>query len=141
MKNMTTGLFEFLMLENRTSLFWQAIGGRLYDTEAPQDAEYPYAVYVIISDTGHDTFKDRLDRVYIQFTFYSSASISGEIKDIDTNLAEILKDKTFTVDGETVIEMQRVQANGPYREQADVSEGTGAHWRMDVDYEATIQYS
>lgn len=141
MKALTAGLYEYLMLENRTESFWMAIGGRLYDTEAPQGAEFPYAVYSIVSDTDIDTFTENMNQVYIQFSLFSGLSSSGEVKDIDSYLTAVLKDKVFAVDEATVVSCHRVQGNGPMRVQADVEAGAGAYWRMDADYEIFINRS
>jgi hypothetical protein len=140
MKEFTKGLYDYFTFNEYRGGFWQDVGGRLFDTEAPQKAQFPYAVYFIVSDVSNDTFSERIDNVSIQFSLFSNASGTGEIKDMETHLADLFKNKAFTVEDETIIEMWRLQANGPYRVPADTEEGTGAYWQMDVDYEAVVQF-
>ena len=114
--------------------FYDAIGGRFFDTLAPDGAEMPFAVYMVISNTDVDTFTEAMQEIYIQISLFSNASSSSEIKDLDRYLTALLKDTVFTVTGWTVITTQRIQGNGPYIISAEESEGVGRHWQMDVDF-------
>lgn len=136
MKNLTTALYTLFSatVAGAHNSFYTAIGGRLYDTMAPDGAEMPCAAYMIISDTDDDSFSENLREVYIQFSLFSNSPSSGEVKDMETYLATMLKDKIFTVTGWDVITTRRIQGNGPYIVPADETTGTGRHWQMDVDF-------
>ena len=121
--------------------FWTDINGRLYDTEAPDNTEMPFAVYFIVSDVDNDTFSENMKEVYIQFSLFSDKSSSAEIKDMDTHLTALFKDTKFTVTGWTVDVMKRVMGNGPHVEWKDVESGTGRFWQTDIDFVILVNKS
>jgi hypothetical protein len=136
MKEITTGLFALFneKVGSYYNDFYTAVNGRLYDTMAPDGTPMPFAVYFIISDVDVDTFSENMKEVYIQFSLFSDASSSAEIKDMDTALTAMLKDQVFAITGWTVDVMKRVMGNGPMVTQADEAAGTGRFWQTDVDF-------
>jgi len=140
MRAVTTGLMSLFNAApgGVNNSFWTDINGRLFDTEAPDTTELPFAVYFIVSDVNEDTFTEEIHEVYLQFSLFSDKSSSAEIKDMETHLATMLKDKVFTVSGWTVVTTRRVMANGPQVNPADVEAGTGRYWQTDVDYTLTV---
>ncbi|MCK4824253.1 hypothetical protein KA005_51350, partial [bacterium] len=62
MKNLTTAIWGQLS----GSDFSSAIGGRLFKGQAPDGTEYPYAVYLVISDVPERTFSELYENVIIQ---------------------------------------------------------------------------
>jgi hypothetical protein len=140
LKAITTGLMTLFNAApgGVNNAFWTDIQGRLFDTEAPEGVAMPYAVYFIISDVDMDTFSDNLREIYIQFSLFSDKSSSAEIKDMDTHLTDLFKDKVFTVTGWTVCVMKRVMGSGPLINPADVEAGTGRYWQTDVDYHLIV---
>ena len=83
--------------------FYDAIGGRLYQFEAPDDAEYPYCVYSHVSDFQIDTFSADIDNIIIQFSIYSEKSSKQELLDTMTYLKSALNDCNLTISGGYVI--------------------------------------
>ena len=136
MKAITTGLMTVFNAApgGVNNAFWTDINGRLFDTEAPDNTELPFAVYFIISDVDDDTFSENMKEVYIQFSLFSDKSSSAEIKDMDSHLTALFKDIKFTVTGWTVDVMKRVMGNGPHVEWKDVEAGTGRFWQTDIDF-------
>jgi hypothetical protein len=141
LKAITTGLMTLFNAApgGVNNSFWTDITGRLFDTEAPDGAEFPFAVYFIVSDTDEDTFKDPIRRLYIQFSLFSDKSSSTEIKDMDTHLTALFRDNLFTVNGYGTVMMFRIQGNGPTVTPADVEAGTGRFWQYDIDFEGVFQ--
>ena len=140
MKAITTGLMTVFNSAQGgiQNSFWTDINGRLFDTEAPDNTEMPFAVYFIVSDVNEDTFTEETHEVHIQFSLFSDKSSSAEIKDMETHLATMLKDKVFTVSGWTVVTTRRVMASGPQVTKADVEAGTGRYWQTDIDFQLTV---
>ena len=118
--------------------FFNDIGGRLFEGQAPEGSEFPYAVMMLISDVPADTFKDDLEDVQIQFSLFSSASSSGEIHDMFTDLKTLLDDCSLTITGNTLIWMRRLQANLMVEENTTV-QGTKNFWHYAVDYSIMMQ--
>ena len=93
MRNFTTALFS----KAADSAFMTSIGGRFYEDEAPEGAEFPYAVYLIPSDVKEWEFTERFRSILLQISIFSIASSSGEIKDIYTNLLSLYDECSFSI--------------------------------------------
>lgn len=83
--------------------FFNDVGGRMYQFEAPDDAEYPYCVYKHISDYQIDTFTSDIDNIIIQFSVYSEKSSKQEILNTMTHLKDLFTDCGLTVSNGYVI--------------------------------------
>jgi len=118
--------------------FYDDIGGRLFEGQAPEGAEYPYAVMRLISDVPEDTFKDSIEDVQIQFSLYSSASSTGEIHDMFTDLKKLFDDCSLTITSNSLIWMRRLQVN-LMPEEHTTPEGTQKVWHYAVDYSIMMQ--
>jgi len=92
-RNFTTALYS----KASGSAFMTSIGSRFYDSEAPEGAEFPYAVYMVVSDVKGWEFSERFRDILLQVSIFSSASSSGEIKDIFTNLVALYDECTFNL--------------------------------------------
>jgi len=49
----------------------------MYNTEAPQDAVFPYAVFSLISDVPEWTFSEDFENVLIQFNIFSKEYVKS----------------------------------------------------------------
>ena len=143
MKNITTGLITLFNAApgGIHNDFWVDVNGRLFDTLAPDGTPMPFATYLIVSDVDHDTFKDYIRELYIQFSLFSDSGSSGQVKDMDTHLTALFRDNLFTVTGYGTVMMRRVMGNGPILNPADIEAGTGKYWQYDIDFEGTFQKS
>jgi hypothetical protein len=126
-KELTTAIYGKLA----GSVLDTAIGGRLFDTQAPEGAELPYVVYYLVTDTQADTFKDRLDDVLIQFSIFSEESSSTEVKDLYGYLKTLYDDCALTVAARTVVWMVRVRMSMTLEDNEI--------WHCDVDYSVIEQ--
>ena len=114
--------------------FMASIGSRFYDTEAPAGAEYPYCVYLIVSDVKDWQFVERFEDVLIQFSIFSTASSSGEAKDIYTLLVALYDEQPLVVDGMTqFLWMWRNNAS-IMKEEHTTPAGTASVWHIAVDF-------
>ena len=144
LKNFKTGLYTLFTSTPGGSnyAFFTDIGGRLYDTVAPNGVSLsngPYAVYSIMTDVDSDTFTENMVYVFLQFSLYSGdVNDSSEIMDMDTHLSTMIKDKVWTVTNETIVYCHRQQGNGPNIIPANTEAGTGEYWQTTVDYEVLI---
>lgn len=137
MRNLTTAI----MTKLSGSALDTAIGGRLYDTEAPQGAEYPYVVYLIVSDVADPVFAQGGEDVLLQFSIFSSASSSGEVKDLYANLKTLYDDCALTITGNTLIWFKRESAGPVIVEDHTTPAGTQRVWHLPVEYRIMTQES
>jgi hypothetical protein len=118
--------------------FWTDIGGRLYDTEAPADAVYPYCVFTHGGDPADD-FKDKNDEISIQFSIFSSNPSPNEVDDAMTHLKVLFDDCSLTISGNTLEYFIR-GGEGRTREDAETPDGSRV-WHYYVDYNARLRRS
>ncbi len=140
MKNFYTALqtkFNALTAGAHNS-FWTAIGGRLYQGEADDDAEYPYSVFLHVVGAQEDTFKNDIDEVLIQFSIFSDNKSSVEVHDAMTALKALFDDVSLTVTGGTVVQFVR-QQDGLQREDVTTKSGAQRVWHYHVDYRIVLE--
>ena len=124
MRNFTEALYT----KTAGSAFMTSIGGRFYENEATEGAEFPYCCYLIVSDIPYRVFQKTMEDFLIQFSIFSAASSSGEIKDIYANLKSLYDDCSFSITGSTLIYMQR---ENTVTMRDEVTTGV---WHYAVDY-------
>lgn len=134
MKNLTTAIYSKLSGSTLTSL----IGGRLYKGRAPENVQYPYAVFFVVVDTQADTFKDKHDDVIIQFSLFSSASSTTEIEGIYAALKSLYDDATLSITGATQALIHRISATF-MSEEHTTRDGLQEIWHYSVDYHIVQQ--
>jgi len=81
------------------------IGGRLFLDEAPQDSEFPYIVFQLVTSTPDKSFTENCIDTTIQFSIYSSLPSAAEVSDILGKLIAIFDDKILVVSGYTMEKM------------------------------------
>jgi hypothetical protein len=113
------------------------IGGRLYKGEAPQEAEFPYVVYFIVSDVPEYPGGKTIEQVLLQFSLFSSASGSTEIEGMLTHLRTLYDDVVLTITGYTSIFFIRGN-HIAMREDVTTVGGTAGVWHYAQDYELWI---
>lgn len=131
-------LSEAIYTKTAGSALSTALGGRIYKGRAPDGTEYPYAVYLLVSDVPDPTFTESLENVLIQWSLFSSASSSGEIEDLFTNLKTLFDDCSLTITGETLLWCQRANSTLMVEDHT-TPDGTVDVWHYAVDYDLKIQ--
>lgn len=129
------------ILSKFTGDFYNSVGGRLFDGEAPEGEAFPFIVYQVISYTDISTFVEKTYQVQVQFSIFSTASSSREIKEIESalNASDVFDGQVFDFDGGTVLMMAFIQSDGPRRVEEDVEVGMPGYWQTDCDYEMIIE--
>lgn len=82
MTDLFTALYEYWVTTTLNSLMTA-----LYNTEAPETAEYPYAVMSIVSNVADWTFTEDIENCLVQFNIYSDTVDATEV----CNIFEALK--------------------------------------------------
>ena len=115
--------------------FMASIGSRFYDTEAPAGAEYPYCVYLIVSDVKDWQFVERFEDVLIQFSIFSTASSSGEAKDIYTLLVALFDECSLAITGYAHFLWMWRNNLTTMRDEVTTPAGTVGVWHFAVDFD------
>ena len=91
--------------------YYDDIGGRLYNTEAPENATFPYAVFYSISRVPDYSFTDsdpHSEEVFlIQFNTYSKDASKLVINGYEKNLNALFDWSSLTITGYSLEKMQR----------------------------------
>lgn len=98
MKNLSTAIFG--KMTSATDLYAD-VQGRLYKGRAPEGAQYPYIVYLIVSNYPEKTFTEDFEVTTIQFSLFSAASGSTEVEDMYTHLKALYDECNLSVTGST----------------------------------------
>ena len=134
MKALTTAIYGKLS----GSALGTDIGGRLYKGRAPEGAEYPYVVFMLVSDVPDLTFSEKYQDVLIQFSLFSSASGSTEIEDMFTHLKTLYDECSLSPTNETLIYMMRGNTTLMI-EGHTTPAGTADVWHYAVDYNLMVK--
>jgi len=131
MLNLSKAIFGKLS----TSALSAHIANRMFKGRAPEGAEYPYIVYLIVSNSPEKTFSEDFENTIIQFSIFSSASGSTEVEDIYTDLKTLYDECAMTIAGSTLLVwMKRTNATLMVEDHT-VKAGTVQVWHYAVDYE------
>ena len=116
--------------------FYTAIGGRLYNTQAPETATLPYVVYTLISGVPSWNFsKYFFETIRIQFDIFSKTEDDAEVQDIYTKLNDLYNWTTLTINNNAFLYMRR-ELTRLTRE----SEPQASYWHYTVDYEIMTEH-
>lgn len=134
MLNLTTAIYGKLS----GSALEAHILDRMYPGRAPEGCEYPYIVYLIVSNSPEKTFTEDFERTIVQFSLFSATSGSTEIQNIYTDLKTLYDECAMTVTATTWFHwMKRINANLMIEDHTISSRqgGTIKVWHYAVDYE------
>lgn len=138
MKNLTTAIFG--KMTSSTDLYTD-IGGRLYKGAAEEGAEYPYIVFMVVSDAPEKTFSEDFEKVLIQFSLFSAEHGTTEVENMFTHLKALYDECDFSITGSTLVWMKRQNANLIPEYIDVVPAGTQRIWHYVVDYEIITSLS
>lgn len=134
MKNLTTAIYGKM---TSATDFYSDIGGRLYKGEAPQGAEFPYAVYFVVSDIPEYPGNKTIEWVLVQFSLFSSASGSTEVENMLTHLRSLYDNCSLTIASNTLIYFIRGNLTC-LREEVDAPSGITGIWHYSQEYSISI---
>lgn len=112
------------------------IAGRLFDTQAPDGSEYPYVVYMIVSNYPEKTFTEDFEVVLIQFSLFSATpGDSTEVEGMYTDLKTLFDECAMTVTGSSWFYWMKRQSATLMMEEHTTPAGTIQVFHYAVDYE------
>ena len=109
------------------------IGNRLFKGRAPESAEYPYIVYMIVSNAPNKTFNTSYEETLFQFSLFSATSGSTEVEDMYEDLIALYDECSMTITNQTLIWMRRENATLMIEDHTTPA-GTVQVWHYAVDY-------
>jgi len=135
MNEVLTAIYNRVVAEPHNN-FYNAISGRYYSYEAPQNSTFPYAVAHTLPETYADwTFQadQQFDEILIQFDLYSDTRSASEVGTVYNHLKALFDWCSLTISGYTHLFMKREFA---VRERLP-EEGV---WRYTVQYRVMVEY-
>jgi len=115
------------------------VGGRFFDTQAPEGSQYPFAVYMIVSDMPDNVFQGYYEDVLIQFSLFSATpNNSTEAETMFDHLKTLFDECSFNITDQTLIWMHRENATLTIEDHTTPA-GTIQVWHYAVDYMVTIK--
>ncbi len=89
--------------------FYTAVDGRLYNSRAPQNSAWPFAVYHLVSEVPDWVFSNEKDfrDILIQFSLFSRTNGAAEIEDMYTKLNTLYHKQSLAITGYRHLDMLR----------------------------------
>lgn len=116
------------------------VDGRIFYKESPQNSQFPYVVYFIVSDVPDNVFAKDGESVLMQFSLFSSSGGATEIATMYKDLKALLDDCSLTITSNNLVWFKRVNLTTMVDEITTVDGLQKVdHWA--VDYEVTMQES
>jgi hypothetical protein len=127
-------LFTALVTKITGSAFSSDIGGRFYAEVAPQNADYPYCVFSIVTNNPDYTFSEDYEETTIQFSLYSTSAGVTEITDMFKDLTALFDECSLTITDQTLIWMVRQTTTTMYDDITNKPGTVGLrHWAVDYN--------
>jgi len=130
MKNLTTAIWGQLA----GSSLYTDVAGRLFKGRAPDGTSYPYVVYFVVTDMPDRVFDGLYEDVIIQFSLFSTASVTTEVEDMFTHLKTLYDEKSFSITGSTLIWMQRGNTSFSVEDHTTTKAGTQQVFAYHCDF-------
>jgi len=136
MKNILTAIYSKFTGSELSS----DVGGRIYLDQAPDNCQFPYVVYSVISVTPDDVFAKKGKQSLAQFSLFSANPSAVEISTMHGYLKALFDDCSMTITSNTLLWMHEVNLTTMV-EDITVGEGVQSvkHWA--ADYEVVTQDS
>jgi hypothetical protein len=136
MKNILTAIYGKFTGSELSS----DVGGRIFLDQAPDNCEFPYVVYSVVSVIPDDVFGKKGKQSLIQFSLFSANPSAVEITDMHTDLKALFDDCSMTITSNTLLWMHEVNLTTMV-EDITVGEGVQSVKAWHADYEVVTQDS
>lgn len=116
------------------SALYSDVSGRVYLDRAPNEAEFPYVVFFIVSDVPEKTYTEDFEDIIIQFSLFSASEGAAEITDIYTDLKSLFDECSLSITSSTLVWMKRSNLITMV-DDITTSQGTFGvkHWAVDYN--------
>jgi len=136
MKNLDTAIYSKFTatIEGSHNSLYNSIGGRMYKNKAPEGADFPYCVYMDVSNTPIYPGGKTIEQTLIQFSLFSILSSSSEIEDMLIYLWALYDDCSLTITANDLIYFIRGNLT-PMRDEVTTASGTSGVWHYAQEYD------
>ncbi len=110
------------------------LGGRLFNTFAPQGTQYPYAVFQLVSDVPEWTFTEDLEDVILQFNIFDNGESSANVCQYFTDLDALYHQCILTLSNYDCLYMFREISHLLRHDEPE-----GGVWQYLVQYRILLQ--
>ena len=124
--------FNALRNDGSNNDFYTSIGGRLYNTQAPQNAVFPFAVFTEISDVNEYTFTTSFENVLVQFSLFSTEESVSEVRDMFTYCKSLFDWCSLSITGYAFLYMRR--------EGTHLTKDDRPAWQRIIEYRVQFEY-
>ena len=108
MKALFTGIYSLFAPAGAKPTIWTNLSGQFYLTQAPQNTDYPYAVYHLIANDYDWMFAAKdFEEFLIQITIFDDKASASNIGTYFENMKSLYDWATPTVTGYTAVWMVR----------------------------------
>ena len=104
----------------------------MYEGYAPQNTDYPYAIYHLDSDVPDFMFNSTYEEILLLFNLFSKKTTYTEVTNVYEYCNSLFDDSNISITGYTRIKFQREFSNL----HRDIKE---AVWQYDVQYRVILR--
>ena len=126
-------LFTAIVSKIANTPFYTAMGGQIYQGNAPQGATCPYCVFLLVSGVNDPQMSEPIDNCLVQFSLFDANSSAGPVCDNYELLKDVFDDCTLTITGYKSLFVQREN-----QRLIPEPEDPG-YWHYMVEYRMLIQ--
>ena len=129
--NLCTAIYTLFATDNG---FNTSVSGKLFENEAPEGTEYPYAVYSIVAAPKNKTFSEEYTNTLFQLSLFSANMDSKEIKNIYSQQRELFNDCLLAITGSNHLWMiEENMITDVWEETTDEGTTKGRVYHVDYD--------
>jgi len=111
------------------------IANRMFKGRAPKGAQYPYIVYLLVTNNPEKTFTENFENPLLQFSCFSCLSSSDEVENIYDDLIALYDECSLSVAGyQWFYWMKRINENLNIEDHM-VKNDTTQVWHYVIEYE------
>lgn len=117
---------------------WNDLGGRLFNTRAPEGAVMPYCVFMLVSAVPEFTFTEEETSIILQFSIFSATQDDDtEVQNAMTHLKALFDNCLLSVTGQALLKFDRGN-EGLEVEDFETTTGLQRGWHYHVDYNVVL---
>jgi hypothetical protein len=115
--------------------FYTAINGQMFEDEAPQGTQYPYATYSIIDAPKERTFTEIYTNISLEISIFSANMDSSEIKNLYQKASALFNECGLTITGSTLVWLRETNVTSVV-EEITTMPGTDRIRTYHIEFEA-----
>lgn len=131
-------LLTAIMTKTSGSALSSGVSGRIFLDRAPDNTDFPYVVFFVVSSVPDWTFTNNYEDTLIQFSLFSASESAVEITTMLNDLKALFDDCSLAITGDTLVWFRRQNITTTV-EDITTTAGTQSVKHYAVDYEVKVQ--